>query len=139
MRWALEILRRVTVAELANIRQSINAKQGNKCAICKIPFDAKQVACCDHDHDSGALRGSLCRNCNRSDGKIKTLAVASKRGSTYLEWLKEYVAYLELHQTPQTPYLHPSHKTLREKMDETNKKARLKRAKLKATKAIKNG
>ena len=36
-------------------------KQGAKCAICGLPFDKLVV---DHNHETGKVRGLLCKQCN---------------------------------------------------------------------------
>ncbi len=38
--------------------------QNNKCAICKSNFSKRNVPCIDHDHNTGQIRGILCRKCN---------------------------------------------------------------------------
>lgn len=121
-------------------------KQGNRCAICGVSFtDAKLEKgklvpkfkpAQDHDHKTGALRGVLCLACNRAEGQIKNKATAAKKDKTELEWLRCLVDYLTKHETPQTPYLYPSHKTDDEKRLARNKKARLKRAHIKAAKIL---
>jgi hypothetical protein len=42
--------------------------QGGRCAICGGEFD---VLCVDHDHDTGAVRGLLCRPCNVGIGYLR--------------------------------------------------------------------
>ena len=37
------------------------AQQGGACAICKKPMEVADV---DHDHQTGVVRGLLCRRCN---------------------------------------------------------------------------
>ena len=46
--------------------------QDGKCAICScsFPIDSKQW-CVDHNHDTGAVRGLLCKKCNVSLGHIE--------------------------------------------------------------------
>ena len=52
--------------------------QNNVCAICKNPETAKdkKTNCVrrmaiDHDHNTGAIRGLLCSNCNNGLGRFK--------------------------------------------------------------------
>ena len=121
--------KRVTNAELVKIRTQLKAKQGGKCAMCKTTFTRNQVACVDHCHDTGVIRGVLCRNCNRAEGKIRTIAVSCKRMRPYFEWLKDYMRYMIIHQTPQTTWIHPKFKTDAEKRNDRNYRARLRYAK----------
>jgi len=51
--------------------------------------------------------------------------------------LNKLVAYLNKNHQPQTPYIHPEHKTEDEKRLATNKKARQSRAKAKAAELLK--
>ena len=135
-------MRRLTHAELAAARVTIQTAQGNRCAICEVSFtDAKlkgnklvpkYVATLDHDHDTGQLRGVLCSNCNGNEGRIKRRAQSAKRSGTYLEWLEKLVAYLKSHQENNQALLHPTHKSEDEKREARNKKARQRRARAKA-------
>ena len=47
--------------------------QGNVCAICqsKIPGGKKDSFFIDHDHETGKVRGLLCRSCNLMIGHAK--------------------------------------------------------------------
>jgi hypothetical protein len=47
--------------------------QGNACAICqtKIPGGNKESFFIDHDHETGKVRGLLCRSCNLMIGHAK--------------------------------------------------------------------
>jgi hypothetical protein len=56
-------------------------EQGGKCAICK---DVSDGLCVDHDHNTGEVRGLLCRKCNTGIGMLQD----------NLENLKNAVAYL---------------------------------------------
>jgi hypothetical protein len=49
--------------------QAMHDAQSGKCAICAGPIAIRrtrigEVACVDHDHDTGLVRGLLCTNCN---------------------------------------------------------------------------
>jgi dCMP deaminase len=47
--------------------------QGNACAICLTPFKRPEnPPIVDHDHDSGRIRGLLCRSCNWQLGGYET-------------------------------------------------------------------
>lgn len=43
--------------------QEMLDSQNGVCAICETPPTDKRLAV-DHDHDTGAIRGLLCKNCN---------------------------------------------------------------------------
>ena len=45
--------------------------QGGVCAICKGPPVSDKVYCVDHDHQTGAVRGLLCRKCNSGIGYLR--------------------------------------------------------------------
>lgn len=140
-------MRRIKHAEIPVIREQIKAAQGNSCAICGVSFtDAKlvkgklvpkYVATLDHDHDTGHIRGVLCNSCNGMDGKIKNRANRAKRGMTIIEWLEALLNYWKKHEKPNTPLIHPTHKTDDEKRLLRNKKARQRRARAKAAKILK--
>lgn len=41
------------------------------CQICSLPFDDKNPLCIDHCHNTGVVRGVLCRSCNTGIGLLK--------------------------------------------------------------------
>jgi Recombination endonuclease VII len=52
--------------------REISKAQNNACAICKkSELDEKNKLAVDHDHDSGKVRGLLCRDCNTGIGHFK--------------------------------------------------------------------
>lgn len=78
----------------------------------------------DHDHESGALRAVLCRNCNGIEGRIKRLAIRCSSKKTYRTWLINLANYYYKHREPQTKFTHPTHLTDIEKRLKKNKSAR---------------
>jgi len=62
-------------------------EQNGKCALCESESIGRKGAvhfCVDHNHNTGAVRGLLCHNCNVVLGKIKD----SK------EWLNRALKYV---------------------------------------------
>ena len=63
----------LTYAEYEQLHKS----QNGKCAICSIDISLIQrdnghtVACVDHCHKTGTIRGLLCNHCNRAIGLLK--------------------------------------------------------------------
>jgi hypothetical protein len=52
------------------------ARQNSSCAICHTPFELEETKpCIDHDHDTGVVRGLLCRKCNLGIGYLRTPVV----------------------------------------------------------------
>jgi len=64
--------------------QVLLAAQGGKCAICLKPPLAGKTLNVDHCHDSGKVRGLLCRPCNTGLGSFKDNAGRLRRAITYL-------------------------------------------------------
>lgn len=57
-------------------------RQGGLCAICK---EWMQPANVDHCHDSGKVRGLLCRNCNTGLGAFRDSTRLLAHAMVYLE------------------------------------------------------
>jgi len=133
-------MQRLTRAALAPWLAKELARQGHRCAICKVPLVVGKKAklngsyrglpCADHDHDNGWLRGVLCNTCNTGEGKIRSAAIRYGQGKAgYIDFIVKLAAYLHTRaRKPCHPYLHPAHKTDDEKRLARNKKARLARA-----------
>jgi hypothetical protein len=77
----------------------------------------------DHNHETGKVRGVLCRQCNGSEGKIKKQAVRCSNTEMYIIWLERLLKYLK---SDNYNYLHPTHRTEAEKRALRNKRARAK-------------
>jgi hypothetical protein len=127
---------RLTASKIAPARDALLRKQKRRCPLCDGVMGGKgKQPVLDHDHQTGYIRDVLCRNCNGMEGKVFNLARRAKNKFTEKEWLERLLAYYERHETPQHGgYLHPTHKTEAEKRLARNKKARERRAKLKAQK-----
>lgn len=61
--------------------------QANKCATCLREGADKNPLCIDHDHESGKVRGLLCRNCNLALGLLRDDQIAI---SNLLEYIKRH-------------------------------------------------
>ena len=62
--------------------------QGNKCGICGVDLEGVKQ-CLDHCHDTNAIRGVLCNQCNTAEGHIRATGLDPK------EWAKRLKSYLE--------------------------------------------
>lgn len=122
-------MERIRTTQVAGVRQDFADKQGGRCGICLQPTSPKSQVL-DHDHNTGYLRGMLCRNCNGIEGKILSLARRGQRMFDAVWFLKRLVSYWEEHNgvTPNHGLIHPTHKTEDEKRLRRNKQARDRRA-----------
>ena len=58
-------------------------RQNGRCAFCgRLP--GKQNLCVDHDHETGRVRGLLCRGCNGALGRLGDTSTALERIIRYL-------------------------------------------------------
>lgn len=60
-------------------------KQHGLCAVCETPPETNRRLAVDHDHDTGAVRGLLCFDCNTSIGKMNDDPVMLRKAAIYLE------------------------------------------------------
>lgn len=62
-------------------------QQGGRCAICrsKSPGRNSVFFCIDHDHETGRVRGLLCRRCNMGLGYFGDKLKLLRRAVRYLE------------------------------------------------------
>lgn len=84
----------------------------------------------DHDHATGFIRGVLHNGCNAMLGKIENNY--KRMGVKLGPFLARALPYMQAHETPQHPLLHPSHRTEEEKKLRTNARAKKARAAKKA-------
>ena len=69
--------------------------QGGVCLICHQPGDTRFGLVVDHDHDSGAIRGLLCANCNQGIGHLQDDPDRMRRAADYVamhNWRKVFKA-----------------------------------------------
>jgi 5-methylcytosine-specific restriction endonuclease McrA len=71
---------KLKVKDIPVLRDRLIKEQDGKCLLCAIDLSTV-VACLDHDHETGLIRGVLCQNCNGIEGKITNLARRAKRNS----------------------------------------------------------
>lgn len=137
-------MRKLTRTQMRPWAQShLQREQGGRCPLCNEPINMqvlgnKSEYVVDHDHDTGEIRGVLCRGCNGAEGKIANAAGRwAGLGMDYAKivpWLKRLVAYLE---RPGTGLMYPLHKTAEEKAEATRAKRRVAAATRRATARVK--
>jgi hypothetical protein len=119
---------RLTNSQISEVRNSQRAEQGNKCAICKRPLKASEIVVLDHDHSTGAIRGTLHHSCNALLGKVENNAGRFGVSGHLIEWCAGLAQYLMRHKTNVTGLIHPTYKTDDEKRLAKNLKTRQVRA-----------
>lgn len=122
---------KIKKSDVSRFTQAILKRQDWKCALCGAMLKANSAKdpVLDHCHDTGLLRGVLCRNCNGMEGKVDTCATRATNKAGRIEWLRNLVTYLS---KEHYQFFHYTHKTPEEKRVARNKAARDKRAKAKA-------
>ena len=69
----------------ADEADAILEAQDHRCAICMKPAPARLASMhLDHDHDTGAVRGFLCLDCNQALGKLRDSPDLLLRALVYL-------------------------------------------------------
>ena len=117
-------MHRLKQSEIAVVRERLANAQNGRCELCKLPL-TKPVL--DHDHVTGAVRGTLHNGCNALLGKLENNY--KRYGVVSLPAFANGVAaYLQRHMTNQTGWLHPTYRTEDEKRIRRNTKARTARA-----------
>lgn len=79
-RWRLKNIYKISEIEL----ERLNKRSKGKCEICRI----KKAEYIDHCHETGKVRGILCRNCNTGIGMFNDDANFLIRASKYLNKTK---------------------------------------------------
>ena len=102
----------ITSREIPKYRKHLAAKQQYRCAICGCPM-AGIVHTLDHCHDTGALRGVLCRPCNYTEGSIKkVMRIRVPLGHLLRDdpvaWLRRLADYLEAYDGMAPKVIHPT-------------------------------
>ena len=65
------------------IYEQMLESQGNACACCRSPFGESRPHI-DHDHETGLVRGLLCRGCNVGIGALGDDLEGVQRAAAYL-------------------------------------------------------
>ncbi len=109
-------------AEVAVVRTRILQQQNYKCGVCGCSLKGKLRggATLDHDHETGIVRGVLCKVCNTGEGKLRTVSVrygGGKGGA--MDWLRAMIAYRSIHVNPMTTYLYPEKRKTKRKVKKT--------------------
>lgn len=67
--------------------EALLEKQGGKCAICRSPSPGRKAIffCVDHCHETGKVRGLLCKRCNMGLGYFLDKTKLLRRAIKYLE------------------------------------------------------
>jgi hypothetical protein len=102
--------------DLQEVRKKLLNEQNGCCAICKRSFSltlnargTALVACVDHDHQTGYVRGVLCAGCNGLEGKLRGLQRRAGLSQIDLaDWAAALADYLR---QEQTNLIHPAHGT----------------------------
>jgi hypothetical protein len=64
--------------------ERMQTEQDNKCLICETEIKGKDI-CVDHCHDTGDVRGLLCRTCNSGLGFFKDTLEILENAVTYMQ------------------------------------------------------
>lgn len=70
-------------------RDELFADNGGRCAICRREISTV----IDHDHETGVVRGALCRGCNLAIGYFKDNTESLLRAIQYLNKFRKLQAY----------------------------------------------
>ena len=125
--------RRITANAVPDIVRKLLSMQGGLCGVCGLPMTARDKPVLDHDHSTGAVRGVLHNSCNGAEGRVKSKAHLGHKGVAPEDYIIGLGKYLQKHKIPQTQLIHHTHLTEEEKRVARNKRARVLRARKKAS------
>lgn len=127
---------RLTAGKIPAVTALILKRQGYKCPLCRAALrqTTKKRPALDHDHSTGLIRGVLCFNCNGMEGKVMNRATRAKGEGTAVQWLRNLILYLDMHEEAPGELIHHTFKDEEQKRVARNKKARAVSAKLRAMK-----
>lgn len=119
-------------SEVSSFRTEQLVAQAGHCALCGERIEVGEVAVLDHDHKTGHVRAVVHRGCNAMLGVIENNRPRYElRGGRLRRFLAGVFDYV--HRDYSSMPLHPTHRTADEKRVLTNKRARVARAKKKAS------
>jgi 5-methylcytosine-specific restriction endonuclease McrA len=72
---------KIGAAELLRLMR----EQDGKCAVCGDPLGPGRGTHVDHDHETGQVRGLLCRDCNLAEGMLHGSALRARKLAAYIE------------------------------------------------------
>ncbi len=119
---------------IQQIKDKIRLEQDDVCPLCETSFSIMEPnnICLDHDHETGLVRGVLCRNCNSMEGKISNCIRRARRALSSAKWFYNLVRYWTITHASnpaREQIMHPTHKTKDQKRELRNARARRKRKK----------
>ena len=119
---SLQQLTQISTKDIPEVRTRLLKKQKGRCPICEREIKDPVL---DHDHATGAVRSTLCRNCNRFEGKVlqwvKTVPLDN------IQLLKNLAKYWKRHSYNLHGLVHPG-KTTKRKRRKKNASIRSKRS-----------
>ena len=100
----------ISTKDIPEVRARLLRKQRGVCPICKREIKDPVL---DHDHSTGSVRDTLCRNCNRFEGKILqwVRTVPLERSAL----LRNLIRYWERHSVNKHGLIHPGKVTKRKR------------------------
>ncbi|AUR85879.1 hypothetical protein NVP1081O_144 [Vibrio phage 1.081.O._10N.286.52.C2] len=98
-------------SDLVETRNDLIMGQLDRCVLCNCKLSEEtSTPHTDHDHNTGHIRGVLCRGCNTYEGVVIHKFGRSGlkgRGINYVQWLRNLVDYLEADYSDND--FHPQH------------------------------
>ena len=122
-------MKQIKTTEIAKYRKMHALKSKYLCPICGAPL--KERVALDHCHATGMLRATLCGQCNRAEGKVKSGAqymapTNSLPRTDYIQYLENLINYLKYHRDNPSNIIHPSFDLATGKQKPVKRKRRIK-------------
>lgn len=97
--------------EIKPLREELLKRQNNRCLLCEQSLTIED-AVLDHNHKTGAIRGTIHRNCNLYIGKMENNLQRNKITFEMLQnILNNFIVYIQRDEG----YIHPTYKTPEER------------------------